>query len=438
MTHNQGRARLHTSATSSLLLVILTATVTFTAPATGRSDDAGRLTLEEAVSRALRGNPELQVFGLEQDIQTALATQAQRKPNPELELELENFAGSGGVAGLDAVEYTLTIGQLMERGGKRARRFEAARLQADLADWDYLSSRLDVMERTGRAFILVLQAQKNLDLTERMIEVAGQDLEAVKRRTEAGAASPIELTRAEVSLATAELDRSRRLLDLEAARNELAALWGDAEATFTHAVGTLDHIPVPPALETLTGRLEDNPDLARWQTEHDRRRANLSLQQAMGTVDLTARVGIRRFEETGDQAFVLGVSLPLAVHDRNQGNIRAAQYGIEQADRARSAAQLELRVSLSASYLKLQAAFKEITTLQEKILPAAQQAMTKAEDAYGRGLFSFTDVLAVRLNYFQLQERYVTAQTLYHLRINDLERFVAGPLDPNPSAQEQP
>ncbi len=438
MMHHQGRSRLLISAMWPLLLTLLAATGSLADTDTGTAENADLLTLEEAVSRALQGNPKLQVFGLEQPIRTALATQAGRKPNPELDLELENFAGSGAVGGLDATEYTLSIGQLMERGGKRARRFETARLQADLADWDYRTVRLDVIGRTGRAFISVLQAQERLQLSERMIEVAGQELEAVKRRIEAGSASPIELTRAEVSLATAELDRTRRLLDLESARNGLAALWGDAEATFGRAVGALERVPAPPTLESLTGRLENNPDLARWRTEQARRRANLSLQQAMGSVDVTARAGIRRFAETGDNAFVLGLSLPLAVHDRNRGNIRAAQYGIEQATLAQRAAALDLRVALSASYLQLQTAFTEITTLREKILPAAQQAMTRAEEAYGRGLFSFTDVLAVRLNYFQLQERYVTSLARYHLRITDLERLVAGPLDSNPSAQEQP
>ncbi len=405
--------------------------------ADGGTTGAGSLTLSEAVSLALEGNPRLQTFDLELRRMDAEAMQAGLKPNPELGLEIENFAGSGDVSGFGAAEYTLTIGQLFERGGKRQRRAEAARLAGEMVAWEYESARLEVINQVADLFIQVVAAQRQLELTDRLIEVAAQDLAAVRHKVEAGSASPVELSRARVALATVRLDRESVLAELEASRARLAATWGAEQATFTRAEGNLDAIQPPPDSGLLIRRLEANPDLARWETEKSRRAAELALAKAVGAVDLNASGGIRRINETGDQALVVGISIPLAVHDRNQGGIAAARYGLRQVDLDRKAQALELQARLQAGLAELAAAYKEVSSLRDRILPAAQEATAAADEAYRRGLFSFTDVLAVRSTSYELQGRLISAQARYHTAVAELERLVAGPLNGNAPEQEQ-
>jgi len=75
----------------------------------------------------------------------------------------------------------------------------------------------------------------------------------------------------------------------------------------------------------MTAAVADNPDLARWQNRgRTKRRAALRLEKARGVPDLTIGGGVRRFEQTDDEALVFSLTLPLPLFDRNQGGILGA------------------------------------------------------------------------------------------------------------------
>ena len=398
----------------------------------------GPLALGDALALALANNPRLSVFDLERRVRDALALQASLRPSPELSLDVENFAGSGDFSGFGGAEYTLSLAQLFELGGKRSSRQDVAALDGELATWDYEAVRLEVLGEVTRAFVDVISAQQEVELADGLVEVAQQDLAAVDRRAKAGATSPVELTRARVALATAKMDRESFALALTAARARLAATWGSVEPEFADARGTLERISTPPGLDHLRDRLDANPDIARWQTELAQRKATVALERAVGKIDLVAGGGFRRIEETGDNAFVAGLSIPLPFGDRNQGNVEAAELRLGQIDKERQAEVLTASAALATSYAELTAAYKSAEMLRDEIIPEAQEAMATAESAYLKGLFSYTDVLAVRTTYFELRGRYIESLATYHRAVADIERLVAGPITGNEQEQERP
>ncbi|MDD3643862.1 MAG: TolC family protein, partial [Candidatus Krumholzibacteria bacterium] len=97
----------------------------------------GEITLEEAVSLALSGNPSLAVSGWDRRIGDAAVSEAGISPNPEIGFEMENFGGTGAQAGTGASEATLELSQEIELGGKRRNRVAAASYARDLAGWDH-------------------------------------------------------------------------------------------------------------------------------------------------------------------------------------------------------------------------------------------------------------------------------------------------------------
>ncbi len=155
-------------------------------------------------------------------------------------------------------------------------------------------------------------------------------------------------------------------------------------------------------------------------------------------MDIVASGGIKHLEESGDNALVAGVSLPLPLANRNQGNIQAAALELAQTQKERLAVTTAAQAQLAAARADLAASFQAALTLREKILPAAEEAMTTAKSAYLKGLFNFTDVLAVRTTYLDLQERYIAALADYHNALATLERIVAGPLTSAENNQERP
>ncbi|PID79466.1 transporter [bacterium DOLJORAL78_65_58] len=413
---------------------------TITNPLTAVPDiaDGETITLPQAGALALAHSPRLAVFDFERRIRDARAVQADLRPNPELALEVANFMGSGDLAGFGGSEFTLSVAQLFELGGKRAGRREVARFERELAAWDYETVRLEVLSEVAQAFVQVVTAQLRTTLADELIETARQDLAAVERRVQAGAASPIEQTRARIAVTTAEMDRETTALTLAAARIRLSATWGSDQPAFGRAVGNLEQIVPPPAVAALKKRLAANPDIARWATEQSLREASLSLERSLGKIDIVASGGIKHLEESGDNALVAGVALPLPLANRNQGNIQAAALELAQTQKERLAVTTTALARLAAAQAELAASFQAALTLREEILPAAEEAMTTAESAYLKGLFNFTDVLAVRTTYLELQERYIASLAGYHNALATLERIVAGPLTSAENNQERP
>ncbi|MBE0564951.1 MAG: TolC family protein [Krumholzibacteria bacterium] len=400
--------------------------------------DGEDITAVQAGALALTRSPRLAVYDFERRIRDARTLQAALRPNPELAFEVENFAGSGDLSGFGGSELTLSVAQLFELGGKRSNRREVARFERKLATWDYEAVRLEVLSDVSRAFVEVVAAQLRIALADDLIETAKQDLVAVGRRVEAGAASPIERTRARIALATAEMDRETVALALTAARVRLATTWGSDQPKYGRAVGDLEQVAPPPTASMLEQRLTTNPDIARWATEQSLREASLNLERSLGKIDLVASGGFRRLEESGDNAFVAGIAIPLPVANRNQGNVQAAALELAKVEKERLAATSTAQAALASAYADLSAAFKAATTLREEILPAAEEAMATAESAYLKGLFNFTDVLAVRTTYLDLRERHIASLASYHIALAELERVVAGPLSQVENNQERP
>ena len=120
------------------------------------ASDAGDLTLRDAINLALTLNPELAAFAKEMKALEGATLQAGLLRNPELTANVENPGNiqklSGDVNSPDAVAQevvqqltTIRIGQLIELGGKRAARVDAALLGEELAARDYESRRVEIM-----------------------------------------------------------------------------------------------------------------------------------------------------------------------------------------------------------------------------------------------------------------------------------------------------
>jgi len=284
-----------------------------------RAAAAEPLLLEQAMSLALRENPGLQAYSWELRIRDAEALQAGLFPNPELDIEVENFAGSGGYSGFDSSETTIALGQRIELGGKRPKRRQVADLEREMAGWGYRKARLAVLAEVSRTFTDVLSAQERLALAESILQLTEDSLAAVSRRVRAGASSDVERTRAQVEVSSARIEERRARAALEQARTRLAALWGENNSELPRDVrGDLFRVEAPRPIEVLLPGISSNPDIASWGQEIELREAVIALEDSKRIPDLTATGGVRRLEETQDSALVFGLSIPLGLADRNQ------------------------------------------------------------------------------------------------------------------------
>lgn len=390
-----------------------------------QENPAGVITLRQALSLALLQNPALASFSYEIRAAEARALQVSLYPNPELGIELENFAGSGAFSGSGELETTLSLGQSILLGGKRGKAVRAAALESDLAAWGYESARLDVFTEVRRAFVEVLSDQQRVKLNEELAQLAEQLLQTISERVKAGKVSPAELSRAQVRLSTQRMELERARRELNAARTRLVAVWGSRNAGFMRAAGLLDTLYSIPPQEKLTPLLLQNPDLARFATELEQRQAVVALEDALRIPDPTISGGVRRLNGSDDNAVVAGISIPLPFSNRNQGARQEARVRLLQTLREKQAVEVQLNAALSQAYSSLQNVFNEATTLRDQILPEAQKAFDTINEGYLQGRFNFLDVLDAQRTLFEARGQYLRALADFHTVTAEIERLIA-------------
>lgn len=393
------------------------------------SEPTGAVTLRDALALAISRNPALGVFPYELRAADARKLQAGLRPNPELEIGIEEFAGSGDRSGFDAAETTVRIDQSIELGGKRAKRTRVAQLDKELTQWDYESARLDVIREATQAFVEVLAAQQRVSLAQKVVELSQQAYSAVAQRVKAGRDSPVDELRAGVVLSTSRIELQKAEKALAAARHSLAAVWGGRAATFEKVAGDLADVlpPAPPA--DAAAAIAANPDVARWETQEQRQRAVLNLEKANGVPDVAVGGGVKRFEETDDSALVLGLAMPIPLFDRNQGGIREAVAELGKTRRQYEAVQVRTLAALSEAVSALAAAYEEVTILRNDVLPKAQQAFEAARQGYEQGKFDYLYVLDAQRTLFAVQAQYVDSVEAYHKAQADVQRLIGRHLD---------
>ncbi len=392
------------------------------------TEPAGDLTLREALSLALLQNPEIKAFAFEARAREAAVLQAGLLPNPQLGVVAENF-GNNALQGFDSTAITLQLSQLIELGGKRAARTEATQLARDLAGWDYERARIKVLTETHNAYVEVMSAQGRTALSKQVVDLAAEVAATVAKRVTAGKVSPVEETKAGVATASVRIELTRAERELEAARARLAATWGSTAPRFKRALGALEAVLPIPSLAQLMERLRQNPELARWATEIAERQAVIALEETRAIPDLTASFGVRRFEEPGDDALVVGIELPLPLFNRNQGAILAAQRRLTKAEEERRTAEVRVATALSSAYQTLGGAFSEIAALKAQVLPGAQSAFEAASKGYRLGKFGLLDVLDAQRTLFGAKAQYLRALTDYHQSVAQVEGLIGERLE---------
>lgn len=298
----------------------------------------------------------------------------------------------------------------------------------DISVWNYESKYLDVLAGATGSFYDVLAAQERLALMEEMLRLTVQIHEVVSEKVHAGKVSPVEEEKTRVVLSTARLEYERERDNLERARRYLAAFWGSSTPLFEKAVGDFHKVEPIPSFEQLAELISNNPDMARWEAEIEYRKAAVSLERFEAAPDISVGLGIRRFEESDDIAYVADASVSIPVFDLNQGSIRSAKYEHLRTREEKRTAEVELSIALSDACKELSRSFVEVKVLRDEVLPVAEKVFEVMKEGYTAGKFGYLEVLHAERTLYEAKDRYLDALLEYHKAAAEVERLIGGPM----------
>lgn len=173
--------------------------------------------------------------------------------------------------------------------------------------------------------------------------------------------------------------------------------------------------------------MEAAPEWVRARQEVERREAIARLERTRRIPDVTISAGVQRREELRDNVALVGVSIPIPVFDRNQGNVLEALRRADKARDEQTAVGVRLRSELAQAQERFNAARQEVDYIRKDILPGAQSALDTTTKGFELGKFTFLDVLDAQRTLFQARGQYVRALADVQRAVADIEAIL-GPL----------
>lgn len=383
-----------------------------------RSEPAASLTLDQALKRVLESNYSLSSARYAADSTEGTVLQAGARPNPVLGIEVEDTSRKA------ARSTTTTLSVPIELGGKRDARITVAKLARDRARQEAEQVRADVRAQTVAAFFDVLIAQERAALSAKTVEIARDAHRIAAKRVGAGKVPPLEADRAQVELANAELEMAQAASSLESARRGLSVLWGDPSPLFIKAEGDMA-VPLDrPRLDDLSAALEQSPSIQAARLESERSRAQIEVERSKRYPDIEVSAGVIRNNELGRNQMMLGVSIPLPLFDRNQGNIyEASMLAYKRRDDYLDLkARLQTQLQRTAGEFDL--AKSTALRLESEILPSAGTAFERAKRGFEAGKFGFTEVLDAQRTLFQARARRLSALSAAYQALAQIDRIL--------------
>lgn len=398
----------------------LTASLALVASIHGQS-----ISLEQSLSRALAQSPALlsAQAGVEQ--YQYLSKQNAQLQNPALVFDAENVGGSDDYSGTDSTEYTLTLEQRLELGGKRAVRKELAGIDLKEANLKEQRIRELLISETRRRFLRLVMAQKRETLANHRLEAATHAANAVKTRQEAGAANALDSHRMDISVSLAEIEYQKTKQQRIQARRSLSALWGAENPDFQFAEAELTVPEMIPNRDALLSALQGSLSWKLNEIDLDRKQLLVEMQKSLSYPDLTLSAGRRWLRADNAEAWNVGLAIDLPLFDRNQHAVRAASAASRQSNFEIATNRRMLREELSQIYDSLATSWNTTRNLQQSTIPKARQTYQLVTEGFELGRYELLYLLEVQQTLFEIESTQLESLSEFFEATADLYEVLA-------------
>jgi cobalt-zinc-cadmium efflux system outer membrane protein len=405
-------------------------TQTTAPPQAGTTQTASaRISLEDAIRKALQHNHALQA--LRTTIQQSLAEEitANLRPNPVLGLDaqfLPIFQPSQFTSDYidQQAQFDAGLGYLFERGRKRQHRLQAAQDVTAVVRSQVSDNERQLVFNVGQQFVDVLLAESTLEFAQQDLNSFQNTVDISNERFRVGDLSEGDFLKIKLQLLQFQSDVSAAKLAKLQALAALRQLLGFESVPDDYDVqGTLDYQPVHADLNGLKSvAVINRPDLRAAQLAVTSAESQLALQQANGKMDFTGTFNYTHTAGTNSGAFFF--SMPLPIFNRNQGEIARARYGITQAqEQARETTQ-QVSTDVVQAYENLRTNDQIIKLYQGGYVDQAKQSRDISEYAYRKGAASLLDFLDAERTYRANQLAYRQALASYMLAMEQMRQAV--------------
>jgi outer membrane protein, heavy metal efflux system len=352
--------------------------------------DEPPLGLPDLIRLTAERHPRLAQVAFAIDAARGRAIQAGLYPNPTVHVtgtEISDRTGPGGIWTTSASQEVVTANKL---GLSQAAAFR----EVDQATLNLIAERYRVFTEVRQAFFEAVTLQRRAEILTGLMNLAEQSVENAEKLRKAKEAAELDVVQLEVDLERyrAELEAAQRALP--AAYRRLAASAGVQDMPVSRLAGDLD-LPLP-AYDLDRVRvyvLGIHPELRSAQVGVERARLVLRRAEVEPVPNVTVGAGYTYEGQTRSNDWEIGVSVPVPLWNKNQGNILAARAQVSEAISQVGRVQNDLVNRLATAFSTYAAARKRAERYKTAILPKAQRTYQLSLRAYQGGQFEYLRVL---------------------------------------------
>jgi outer membrane protein, heavy metal efflux system len=381
------------------------------------------LSLAELEEMALKIHPSLKVAGTEIKKSEAELRIARQYPNPEVEGLVSSQKGLEN--GIYGTGYTIGVSQPLEWPGRRGKRQEAAGFGIDSAKQNFIQEQINVRARCRELFYRILASEKLVKIAAENRESAKKLLDIADKRVRLGESRPIELVKARVEFFTLEREYDKAKTTLAGDRQVLRQFLGGGLSNDFTLSGEGEGIePVAPLKRWQEAAFAAHPLLAAQEAQVRQAESTLGAERQAWVPDVTVKVF--HTMDVDLRATGGGLSLPLPLWNRKEGEVARAAAAKSQAKSELLLLKQDLETKLAAQYSLFETARRQVESFQATILKEAAESLRVAQFSYEHGETSLLELLDSRRVYRGTEQDYYKALLDYRLARVELWRLAGG------------
>lgn len=401
--------------------------------------DTDGVTIEELVNLTLSQNKQLEALRTQLRQVEARLAQARLRPNPSLDVEhgSDVFFSNEGERG-----YNVGLSQAFELGGKRAKRIQVATAYGEMIKAQIADAERQFVTRVRLLFGEAIAAAAQVDQLEQVVKLNQEMVRIMKVRLESGDAARLDQ---HLLLATTNQVEAQRLQ----VRSQLAGLILEIKtlaglspedrlvlkrALLSQEIGTSQEAAVAMALES-----RQDLRAARLREALAESEIELAKVQAVPNITASARYTPERniieglFNPTdrivdSSKLFSFGISIPLPLFNRQQGNIAEAVSLRTRARSERLALEQAVRRDVLLAYQRWEAARRSLDVYTRTVVPENQQSFQIIQLSYRLGDSRLLDLINQQRLFFEAQSNVLTGQKTYYTALVELESAIGRPV----------
>jgi outer membrane protein, heavy metal efflux system len=397
-------------------------------PVTPQLKGSVSITLDDAIQLAIQHNHNLQALRTMIDQDAALELQANLRPNPQAFGDWEYLPLTPNEWNTtylhDSTEADLGLSYLFERGKKRQHRLKAAQDVTNQQRSLVADNERTLTFNVASDFFAVQLAESTLELAQTDVKSFQQTVDVSEYTYKRGGMSEDDFLKIKIQLLQYQTDLEQAILARDQGLDDLRNLLGYNSVPENYDVaGPFDYQPLKANVEDLQMKaLQNRPDLRAAQQGITAATSQWELQKAIGKQDVTGQINYSHVNAIN--AFSVYVSVPLAIFNRNQGNIAQTQIAITQASEQQKATSDQVMTDVHDAYVNLEENDHIIQLYRSGYLDVAQKDRDISEYAYRRGAASLLDFLDAERTYRATQLAYRQALASYLTALEQLREAV--------------